>query len=798
MACNLLCIYELKGSKIYRIINDPDEESIRHGKGEVKDVPQESLKAVMKKGFKVNGIGIDATTGEIKVNDCAESRYYQKAKGIKLVSSDDYSIGTMLRNEALEQYADKQAEKDALMSVVVLCEHIRSNGEVYYRIADIVGNIFMTKEDNLAKNTSGYEAEVETPLGKAKTTIPANIKLVNAKVVERDGSKFVSAIYGEFRCYKEQAEEKEKLTIQEKKEILLGTSNKKRPWEISGMGVRKKCDKTAEYAFGIEKDENGKEVVVKREMTINQVFARCTSVIARSFPFLGAIIRTSELVETVELPTMATDGFKIYYNADFVLSHTLSELAFVLLHETLHIAMGHQMRKGKRNSYLFNVVCDYIINKSINEELARIATTGRDGKKFASEIIIPGDCLYMNSVDVKKDTPEGLYKKLKFDELERQMNQMMSTMSGEGQGQGQGQNGQGQSGQGQSQGQNGQGQSGQGQSGQGHTPFRGEIGHNKKNNEQGSGNGQDQNGQGQGQNGQGQGSGAGQGQNAQDGKKSIKVTTADGKIIDITEVKPDLVETPETKQMSDEQKKQATRAKIDKAKVYQKIHREGGTTYGSGYDGTEFGLDDFYKDLFDVRLNWTSVLKNIERRAYETINSYAAPDRRYRAMGKIVPGETPFDDGQIGAQVFIDTSGSISNEELLAALSSVYTITKKFKAKGTVQYWGSDISDPIEFENVRDIVSKRAVAQGGTDWTLVFRWLEQGNKKHFQLDSEAAIIIITDGYINFDMSQEEYKKWKKYSRRTIWLVTSCKEAVKQIENTIKIGRAYDISEEVRR
>ena len=78
MACHLLCIYELKGSKIYRIINDPDDESIRHGKSEVKDVPQESLKAVMKRGFKVAGIEIEAATGEIKVTDCAESRYYQK------------------------------------------------------------------------------------------------------------------------------------------------------------------------------------------------------------------------------------------------------------------------------------------------------------------------------------------------------------------------------------------------------------------------------------------------------------------------------------------------------------------------------------------------------------------------------------------------------------------------------------------------------------------------------------------------------------------------------------------------
>ena len=418
------------------------------------------------------------------------------------------------------------------------------------------------------------------------------------------------------------------------------------------------------------------------------------------------------------------------------------------------------------------MVCDYIINKSINEELTRIANTGRDGKKFASEIVIPGDCLYMNSVDVAKDTPEGLYRKLKFDELEKQMNQMMSETSGEGHGQSsQGQNGQGQS---------SQGQNGQGQESQGNTTFRGEIGHNKKNN------------------GQGHGSGEGQGQNVQNGKNSIKVTTADGKIIDITEVKTDLVETPETKQMSDEQKKQATRSKIDKAKVYQKIHHEGGVLCGSGYDGTEFGLDEFYKELFDVRLNWTSVLKNIERRAYETINSYAAPDRRYRAMGKIVPGETPFDEGQIGTQVFIDTSGSISNSELLAALSSVYTITKKFKAKGTVQYWGSDISDPIDFENIRDIVKNRAVTQGGTDWTLVFRWLEQGNRKHFQADSEAAIIIITDGYLNFELSTEEYRKWKKYSRRTIWLITGDKEATKVIENTIKIGRAYDISEEVRK
>lgn len=63
-----------------------------------------------------------------------------------------------------------------------------------------------------------------------------------------------------------------------------------------------------------------------------------------------------------EIQTACTNGKYIRYNPTFFLSLDLEERIFLLLHETLHVALLHMVRIGNRNHAYWNMAADYVIN----------------------------------------------------------------------------------------------------------------------------------------------------------------------------------------------------------------------------------------------------------------------------------------------------------------------------------------------------------------------------------------------------------------------------------------------------
>lgn len=65
--------------------------------------------------------------------------------------------------------------------------------------------------------------------------------------------------------------------------------------------------------------------------------------------------------------TMATDGYRIYYNAEFCRSLTPKDLSFVLAHEVGHCIFGHIERRGERDHEQWNLATDYAINLVLHD-----------------------------------------------------------------------------------------------------------------------------------------------------------------------------------------------------------------------------------------------------------------------------------------------------------------------------------------------------------------------------------------------------------------------------------------------
>lgn len=95
-------------------------------------------------------------------------------------------------------------------------------------------------------------------------------------------------------------------------------------------------------------------------------------------PFFGNLILSLETVNADDwLPTLATDGRKLFYNSEFVLSLPDKELQFGLAHEVLHCAYVHigqigMARMGNRDKQLWNVALDYCVNSDLVE--AKVGT----------------------------------------------------------------------------------------------------------------------------------------------------------------------------------------------------------------------------------------------------------------------------------------------------------------------------------------------------------------------------------------------------------------------------------------
>lgn len=139
---------------------------------------------------------------------------------------------------------------------------------------------------------------------------------------------------------------------------------------------------------------------------------RSRIVLLTKYPFFGNLALHLELEEvdpSSPIKTAATDGFKFYYNADFIDSLDDAELNWVMCHEVMHPALGHLWRRGTRTHTRFNHAADYAIHDIMQEM----------HQKYPSDFRMPTLCLYdakyhnMSSEEIYEALPSEEELKLK-------------------------------------------------------------------------------------------------------------------------------------------------------------------------------------------------------------------------------------------------------------------------------------------------------------------------------------------------------------------------------------------------
>lgn len=96
-------------------------------------------------------------------------------------------------------------------------------------------------------------------------------------------------------------------------------------------------------------------------------------------PFFAALALFARMRMREDVPTAATDGRDVFWNPEFLRSLTPAEVSGVLLHEVLHAALLHVVRRGARDPVLWNIAADIVVNGMIAAEAQRSGGGGGNG-----------------------------------------------------------------------------------------------------------------------------------------------------------------------------------------------------------------------------------------------------------------------------------------------------------------------------------------------------------------------------------------------------------------------------------
>jgi|TARA_R110000787_G_scaffold1452_2_gene5942 predicted metal-dependent peptidase len=94
-----------------------------------------------------------------------------------------------------------------------------------------------------------------------------------------------------------------------------------------------------------------------------QQMSNSTSHFMLKQPFYGTLLCNLEILPSLDVDTMATNGTFIKYSPLFVVKKLNTQTTRgVTLHELLHVIMKHPLRRQYRDVKRWNIACDYAIN----------------------------------------------------------------------------------------------------------------------------------------------------------------------------------------------------------------------------------------------------------------------------------------------------------------------------------------------------------------------------------------------------------------------------------------------------
>ncbi|MCR5332368.1 MAG: VWA-like domain-containing protein [Lachnospiraceae bacterium] len=182
------------------------------------------------------------------------------------------------------------------------------------------------------------------------------------------------------------------------------------------------------------------------------------------------------------------------------------------------------------------------------------------------------------------------------------------------------------------------------------------------------------------------------------------------------------------------------------------------------------------------KLPWHILLSDfLEDREHDE-SSYLTPERKYLHMDLIVPGLSRKNDrlGEIWA--FVDSSGSVAENEMDQFMTQLYRIAKDFNCVFNIAFWDTAVSDVFwKVSDKNRVLECRPRHSGGTDINCIYEYME---RQRLTID---VMLILTDGY--FGNVRDRYKdRVGKMKKKTILVISEKGMANSETEKIGKVAR----------
>lgn len=152
------------------------------------------------------------------------------------------------------------------------------------------------------------------------------------------------------------------------------------------------------------------------------------------------------------------------------------------------------------------------------------------------------------------------------------------------------------------------------------------------------------------------------------------------------------------------------------------------------------------KRLRSPVLDWKTILYEFIQQQI-TDYSFLPPDRRFSDSDLFLPDFNLPEDSVKNILFMIDTSGSMSCEQITNVYSEVKGSVDQYDGnlKGWLGFFDAQVVAPIPFEDADELLSIKPAGGGGTSFHAVFEYV----RDNMQNDLPACIIIMSDGIAEY-------------------------------------------------
>jgi len=165
----------------------------------------------------------------------------------------------------------------------------------------------------------------------------------------------------------------------------------------------------------------------------------------------------------------------------------------------------------------------------------------------------------------------------------------------------------------------------------------------------------------------------------------------------------------------------------------------GGTSRGT----TPLAAERIFKEITNPVLDWRTILNDFVQEEICDY-SFAPPDKRMEDSPFFLPDFNEKDEKAKDILFMIDTSGSMSDEQITQCYSEIYGAITQFNGKlqGKLGFFDATVVEPIPFEDEDELRIIRPKGGGGTSFHIIFEYVQ----KYMEDDLPVSIVILTDGF----------------------------------------------------